>query len=225
MEIKARIGEIQDRIAMAARRAGRAPEAVTLLAVTKTFPVGKIREAYDAGLRLFGENRVRETLEKQNQLPTDIHWHLIGRLQTNKINKALGRFQLIESVDSVKLARGLSERLEADQEILLEVNCSGEAAKSGFAPEGFLDLFPEIETLPHIRIRGLMTVGPLGADSQTQRRSFRLLGDLFEKARGRAVRPELLTVLSMGMSGDFETAIEEGATQVRVGSALFGERT
>jgi pyridoxal phosphate enzyme (YggS family) len=222
--MKERIDEIQMRIAAAAIRSGRPPRAVTLLAVTKTFPVEKIQQAYETGLRQFGENRVQEALEKQTRLPADIQWHLIGQLQTNKINKVLGRFALIHSIDSMKLAKGLSERLEADQDILLEVNSSGEAAKAGFAPGDLPPLFSEIDRLPHLKIRGLMTVGPLEGDLKVKRGAFKLLKELFEVLKPTALRPEAFSILSMGMSGDFEMAIEEGSTLVRVGTALFGDR-
>jgi pyridoxal phosphate enzyme (YggS family) len=223
--MKERIDEIQGRIAAAAVRSGRSAQAVTLLAVTKTFPVEKIQQAYEAGLRQFGENRVQEALEKQTRLPADIQWHLIGQLQTNKINKALGRFTLIHSIDSIKLATGLSQRLEADQDILLEVNSSGEAAKAGFAPGDLPLLFSEIDRLPRLKIRGLMTVGPLEGDLKVKRGAFKLLKELFEVLKPTARRPGDFSVLSMGMSGDFEMAIEEGSTLVRVGTALFGDRS
>lgn len=224
MAMSARVEELKARISAAARRSGRPPESVTLLAVTKTFPVGKIQEAYDSGLRLFGENRVQEALEKQGRLPKDCRWHLIGQLQTNKINKTLGRFELIHSIDSLKLAKALSDRLKGDQAVLLEVNSSGEASKSGFTPQALLDLFGAIQALPRLQVRGLMTVGPLNPDIAVQRRAFALTRDLFGKIKKAADQPGEFSVLSMGMSGDFEAAIEEGSTLVRVGSALFGER-
>jgi pyridoxal phosphate enzyme (YggS family) len=224
MGIKARIDEIQGRIAMAAKRAGRPAQAITLLAVTKTLSVETIQEAYDAGLRRFGENRVQEALEKQVRLPGDIQWHLIGQLQTNKINKVLDRFELIHSIDSLKLAKGLSERLSAPREILLEVNSSGEATKAGFAPSQLKSLFAEINQLSHLKIRGLMTVGPLKGGGDVKRGAFKLLKELFETLKPQVSRPEDFSILSMGMSGDFEIAIEEGSTLVRLGTALFGER-
>ncbi len=225
MGIQARIDEVQSRIAMAARRAGRSAQAVTLLAATKTLPVEIIQEAYDAGLRQFGENRVQEALEKQARLPRDVHWHLIGQLQTNKINKVVDRFELIHSIDSLKLAKGLSERLSGSQEILLEVNSSGEATKAGFAPLELQSLFAEINRLPNLKIRGLMTVGPLRGDGDVKRGAFKILKELFETLKPQADRPGDFSILSMGMSGDFEMAIEEGSTLVRVGTALFGERS
>ncbi len=224
MGIKARIDEVRERIALAAKRTGREAQAITLLAVTKTLSVETIQEAYDAGLRQFGENRVQEALEKQPRLPGDVQWHLIGQLQTNKINKALDRFELIHSIDSLKLAKGLSERLQASQEILLEVNSTAEATKAGFASSQLKSLFAEINQLSHLKIRGLMTVGPLKGDGAVKRDAFKLLKELFETLKPQANRPEDFSILSMGMSGDFEMAIEEGSTLVRVGTALFGQR-
>ena len=224
MNLQTRIGEIQKRIEDAAVRSGREPSDVVLLAVTKTFPVEMIREAYDLGLRRFGENRVQEALGKIGKLPGEIEWHLIGQLQTNKINKIADRFSLIHSVDSLKSAKGLSARLEKDQEVLLEVNTSGEASKSGFSPADFLASVSEWGGLPRLKIRGLMTVGPLTQDSQKRRDAFKLLKELFLKVKGELQPESGFSILSMGMSGDFETAIEEGSTLVRVGTALFGER-
>jgi pyridoxal phosphate enzyme (YggS family) len=225
MGLQTRIHDIQKRIEDAAARSGRAPSAVTLLAVTKTFSVETIRGAYDLGLREFGENRVQEALEKIPQLPSDIRWHLIGQLQTNKINKTLGRFVLIQSIDSLELAQALSKRLaDNTQEILLEVNTSGEATKSGVRPEETLAAAQAVGQLPGLKLRGLMTVGPLTEDRTQQRDAFKKLKTIFEQVRSRG-SIDSFSVLSMGMSGDFEMAIEEGATLVRVGSALFGSRT
>lgn len=224
MDLKGRIADIRARVDSAARRSGRAPGSVTLLAVTKTFPAAVIQEAYDAGLRLFGENRVAEALEKQGQLPPDCQWHLIGQLQTNKINKILGRFRLIQSIDSLRLARALSQRLTAPQDVLLEVNSSGEAAKAGFAPGDLAEAFAQVAALPGLNVRGLMTVGPLTPEKDVQRRAFGLTRDLFLRLRSQCPPRMDFSILSMGMSGDFEAAIEEGSTLVRVGSALLGPR-
>jgi PLP dependent protein len=218
-----RFSEIRGRIAEAAVRSGRNPEAVTLLGVTKSFPPPVIQEAYDGGLRLFGENRVQEFLKKGSLLPSDIHWHFIGQLQTNKINKMLGMFELVHSVDSLEMAQALSKRLlKTTQDILLEVNTSGETTKSGVKPEETLNLLKEIGRLPGLHLRGLMTVGPLTENIQRQKEAFKVLKGLFDQVS--ADMGSELNILSMGMSGDFEMAIEEGSTMVRVGSALFGKR-
>jgi pyridoxal phosphate enzyme (YggS family) len=224
MKLQLRIQEIQKRIEDAAVRSGRKSSDVTLLAVTKTFSVEQIQEAYDLGLRQFGENRVQEALGKIERLPRDIQWHLIGQLQTNKVNKVLERFNLIHSVDSIKLAQALSARLEKDQDILLEVNTSGEPTKAGFSSSEILDFVSSIDGLPHLKIRGLMTIGPLTDFPEKRREAFKRLRELFLKVKNKIETEKDFSVLSMGMSGDFEVAIEEGATIVRIGKALFGER-
>ncbi|HVZ81891.1 MAG TPA: YggS family pyridoxal phosphate-dependent enzyme [bacterium] len=226
MELQTRLLEIRERIAQAAVRSGRAPDAVVLLAVTKTFPPETIRQAYDLGLRLFGENRVQEAIPKIDGLPGDIQWHLIGQLQTNKINKVIGKFALVQSVDSLKLAQALSARLSGGhQDVLLEVNTSGEDSKSGTAPDRALEEAGRISSLPGLRLRGLMTVGPLTDDRMRQRESFKRLKGLFDALKTMGIGGDEFSVLSMGMSGDFEAAIEEGATLVRIGSSLFGRRS
>jgi pyridoxal phosphate enzyme (YggS family) len=225
MGLRDRIQEVQKRIADAAARSLRQPDEITLLAVTKTLPIEIIREAYEAGLRDFGENRVQEALTKISGFPADIHWHLIGQLQTNKINKVIGKFQLIHSIDSLHLAEALSARLGGlSQEVLLEVNTSGEKSKSGIMPDSVEETVEKMATLPGLELRGLMTVGPLTDNPRKQRDAFSKLKELFEKTKERGPDGKGLSILSMGMSGDFEVAIEEGSTLVRVGTALFGAR-
>jgi PLP dependent protein len=219
------LGEVQRRIAEASCRSGRDASAVTLLAVTKTHPSETIRMAYDAGLRDFGENRVQEALSKMDLLPRDIRWHLIGQLQTNKINKIAGRFCLVHSLDSMALANAMSLRLSVSpQEVLLEVNTSGEESKSGVSPSEAVQVAGQLLSLPHLRLRGLMTVGPLTEDPFRQREAFRVLKGLFDLFRSKSPVACDFDVLSMGMSSDYEIAIEEGSTMVRVGTALFGHR-
>lgn len=225
MEFSDKLKELQGRIAEAAARSGRSASLITLVAVTKTHPVEVIREAYGAGLRHFGENRVQEALLKIEALPSDIQWHLIGQLQTNKINKILGKFTLVHAVDSWDLAQALSARVGEDgQDILLEVNSSGEASKAGVAPDRALELAERVAGLPGLRLRGLMTVGPLTEDPGRQREAFKRSKGLFDEMRGLNWTGKDFSTLSMGMSGDFEIAIEEGSTLVRVGTALFGAR-
>jgi len=220
-----RLKDVRGRIADAARRSGREPSAVTLVAVTKTHPAETLRPAYESGLRDFGENRVQEALSKQDALPSDIRWHLIGQLQTNKINKIPGRFVLVHSVDSPSLAKAMSDRLSvAPQEILLEVNTSAESSKSGVSPSGAVQAVRELISLPHLCLRGLMTVGPLTDVDAKQREAFKTLKGLFDEIRARGQAGPRFDILSMGMSSDFEAAIEEGSTLVRVGTALFGQR-
>ena len=223
MSFAQRLSEIRGRIGEAAVRSKRNPAAITLLAVSKTFPPFSIQEAYDCGLRLFAENRIQESLEKIPSLPLDIQWHLIGQIQTNKINKMLGKFALVHSIDSMELAGALSRRLQGNpQDVLIEVNTSGEKTKSGFDPAMCREAVHQITLLPGLNLRGLMTVGPLTEDSNSPRKSFKTLKRLFDQS-AQLIGPGF-DILSMGMSGDFETAIEEGSTLVRIGSALFGNR-
>lgn len=224
-DISEKLRTLRARIGEAAVRSGRKPEEVALLAVTKTFPVEALRDAYDAGLRDFGENRVQEALGKIASLPLDIRWHLIGRLQSNKINKVMGKFALLQSIDSIELGRALSARLEGKvQDILLEVNTSGEESKAGVRPSEASSTGEELSQMPGLRLKGLMTVGPLTQDEGRQREAFKKLKGLFEEMRRKAGTGGSFSILSMGMSGDFESAIEQGSTMVRIGSALFGER-
>jgi PLP dependent protein len=224
-EFKTRLQEIRDRISRAVARFNQKPDRVTLLAVTKTIPLEIIQMAYEAGLRDFGENRVQEALEKIGQLPPDIHWHLIGQLQTNKINKIGRKFVLVHSVDSVHLAEALSARMGSEnQDILLEVNTSGEASKAGVSPQEALVAAEKVSQLPGLKLKGLMTVGPLTEDAGRQREAFKKLKGLFDEIRQTSWAGPSFSILSMGMSGDFEAAIEEGSTLVRIGTALFGKR-
>jgi pyridoxal phosphate enzyme (YggS family) len=232
MPISQNIAEVRDRIAAAASRAGRPPEEIVLMAVSKTHPPEQIREAYNAGLRLFGENRVQEFAGKAQAL-TDLaeaEWHMIGHLQTNKAAKAAELFVAVDSVDSVKLA----EKLDAAARfvghklgVLVEINVGGESAKSGVAPdsrelEELLQAAPRLEAL---EFRGLMTVLPFTDNPEEARPYFRKLRDLQETIAKRRLPSITMNALSMGMSHDFEVAIEEGSTCIRVGTAIFGERS
>ena len=232
MVISDNVASIRERMAAAARRVGRSADEVALMAVTKTHPAARIREAYAAGLRLFGENRVQEFSSKASAL-AELHeaeWHMIGHLQTNKAAKTAELFSAVDSMDSVKLAEKLdaaSRTRQRNLDVLIEINVGGEAAKSGLAPDS-----PELEQLLQaaqgfewLRFRGLMTVPPFTDDPEGSRPFFRRLRELREfiaKGQHPAVA---MDVLSMGMSHDFEVAIEEGSTCVRVGTAIFGERT
>jgi hypothetical protein len=231
MSIAANIARVQEQIRAASCRATRAPEEITLMAVTKTVAPQQISEAYAAGLRLFGENRVQEFGEKIGSLH-DLHqaeWHLIGHLQTNKATKAAELFTQIDSVDSLRLVQKLNSvaaQLGKELPLLIEINIGGETAKSGIAPES-----PELEELlhaapelPSIAIRGLMTVPPYNEIVEQSRPYFRNMRSLFNEISAWKLPAVRMEILSMGMSHDFEIAIEEGATCVRVGSAIFGER-
>ena len=232
MSIAQNIQVLRERIAVAARRAGRAPEEIALMAVTKTHSVSTIREAYDAGLRLFGENRVQEFAGKAADLTglPGVQWHMIGHLQTNKASKAAELFGAVDSVDSMKLAEkldGSARKLEKKISVLIEVNVGGETAKSGVVPgsqelEELLLAAPRFEGL---RFDGLMTVPPHTDDPEGARQFFRSLRELRDTITRRKLPAVGMAMLSMGMSHDFEVAIEEGSTCVRVGTAIFGART
>ena len=231
MPISENIAAIRERIEAAARRAGRSAANVALMGVTKTHPPERIRQAYVAGLRLFGENRVQEFAGKARAL-TDLagaEWHMIGHLQTNKAGKTAELFNAVDSVDSVKLAEKLdaaARNLGKKLSLLIEINVGGEAAKSGLAPDT-----PELEELllaaprfEALEFRGVMTVPPLTDDPEDARTFFRQLRRLRVAIAARKLTAISMDVLSMGMSHDFEVAIEEGSTCVRVGTAIFGER-
>ncbi len=211
-----RLASVRSSISEAAERAGRDPDEVALIAVSKTFPVEAIEAALAAGHEHFGENRVQEGLAKIEALrAASARIHLIGALQRNKARHA-GAFASVQSIDSIRLAEAVSRRLERELEILLEVNVAGEQSKSGFAPGDLPDALPAISALPNLGVAGLMTVAPIAADPEDVRPVFRRLRELRD---GLGLRE-----LSMGMSSDYAVAIEEGATIVRIGRAIFGER-
>ena len=218
--------QVRRRISRAAQRVGRSPEEVTLVAVTKTLPLETIRLAYGAGQRDFGENRIEELEEKIPHLPSDIRWHMIGHLQSRKARRLVGCCHLVHSVDSIKLAQRLSRHvgeLEEPLSVLLEVNVGREESKYGFLPEQVIDEAATIAPLPCLQIEGVMTMAPIVADPEGARPIFCALREL----RHHLVRqiPQInWRHLSMGMTDDFEVAVEEGATIVRIGRAIFGER-
>jgi pyridoxal phosphate enzyme (YggS family) len=232
MSIAENVTEVRERIDVAARRAGRNPDEITLMGVSKTFPVERIREAYAAGLRVFGENRVQEFAEKSGALGDlkDAAWHLIGHLQSNKAAKAAELFDAVDSVDSIRLAERLNaaaEKAGKTLPVLIEINIGGEDAKSGIAP-GDEELEHILIAAPlwhNLRVRGLMTVPPYSEDPQSARPFFRKLRETCDRIASRKLPSVEMDVLSMGMSHDFEVAIEEGSTCVRVGTAIFGGRT
>ena len=232
MRIAENIARIRDRITAAAQRAGRDPNEIALMAVTKTFPPESIREAYEAGLRLFGENRVQEFAGKADGL-SDLHdaaWHMIGHLQTNKAAKAAELFDAVDSVDSLRLAQKLdstAQQLGKKLAALIEINVGGESAKSGVAPgsKELGELLQGAAQLEHLEFLGLMTVPPFTDDPEQARPYFQKLRQLRDDVAARGTPKISVGVLSMGMSHDFEVAIEEGSTCVRLGTAIFGERT
>jgi len=214
--ITERIEEVRARINAACMRSGRSPKEVTLIAVTKGFPVPAIREAYEAGLRQFGENRVQEASEKLPAVDDleGVTWHMIGHLQTNKVKTAINLFDIIHSVDSLHLAEEISRRAPHTVPAFLEANVSGESSKFGMSLSEIGERYESIAALPNIGVRGLMTIAPLAANPEQARAVFCQLRETGETLG--------LRELSMGMTGDYETAIEEGATHIRVGRAIFG---
>lgn len=226
MYIQEQLQEIRAAIAAAEQRAGRPSGSTTLLAVSKTFPVSDIMQAYADGQRIFGENRLQEAMEKIPAMPADCEWHLIGPLQRNKVRKALEQgITLIQAVDSRKLAEAISRiagELGVTARILLEVNVDGEESKHGFTAEGLQAEWDALVALPHVEIRGLMCIPAPTETPEGARPAFATLRGLVEALRVRGPLP--LPELSMGMSHDYAVAVEEGATIVRVGSAIFGKR-
>jgi len=225
MDLASNLDWVRQRIKAACDRGGREPNSVTLMAVSKTQPPEIVSAAAGLGLVLFGENKVQEARAKIPLSPGNLHWHFIGHLQSNKCRDAVQLFELIQSVDSLPLAQEINRRAAdaaKSMPVLLEVNLAGEASKFGYRPAELLAELVQINTLPRIEIQGLMTVPPWAADAENSRRFFRRLRELKEECEQVLGAP--LPHLSMGMSGDFEIAIEEGATLVRIGTALFGPR-
>ena len=203
------------------------PQGVRLVAGSKFHPADMVREAYDAGQRLFGENRPQELKEKYALLPKDIEWHMIGHLQTNKVKFVVGKVDMIESVDSVKLAREIEKRCAAigkTMEFLLEVNIAGEESKSGFDYDEIPAAVEEIGKMSHLKLRGFMTIGRFGAEIEETRGYFQKMRALLVDIGSEKIHNKDISILSMGMSGDYEVAVQEGAAIVRVGRGLFGER-
>ena len=225
MNLAQNLEKIQQRIRAACERAGRDPDSVILLAVTKSQPPEAVAAVAQLGLNLFGENKVQEAKAKIPLCPGKLRWHFIGHLQSNKCREAVELFEMIQSVDSLPLAQEIARRAGQAAKtvpILLEVNVAGEASKFGYAPEKLLANLEAINASPKIEIQGLMAVPPWSADPEKSRPHFRRLREI--KARCEQILGASLPHLSMGMSGDFEVAIEEGATMIRIGTALFGPR-
>ena len=220
--VKENLAIVEERVKAACDRAGRSYGSVTLVAVSKTKPVRLVEQAYEYGIRQFGENKAQEMKEKYDMLPKNIEWHFIGHLQTNKIKYVLGRATLIHSVDSLHLAEAIEAEcvkkgLEAD--VLVEVNVAQEETKSGIKTEEAEGLVKDIARLPHVHVKGLMTIAPFVENAGNNRMIFRTLKELSVDIAGKNIDN-----VSMGMTNDYEVAIEEGATHIRVGTAIFGER-
>lgn len=226
MDLSANLQSIRERIKAACDRAGRAPESVIFQAVSKGQSPEAIRAAADLGVTLFGENRVQEAKTKISLCPGNLHWHMIGHLQSNKCRDTVHLFEMIQSVDSLALAGEINkcaDKAAKTMPILLEVNVAGESSKFGYAPEKLLAELPQLNALNKIEVHGLMTVAPYATDAEKVRPVFRKLRELKERCEQVLGAP--LPHLSMGMSGDYDVAIEEGATIVRVGTAFFGPRS
>lgn len=226
MSISDKLERVKERIARACLKAGRDPGEVKLLAVSKTVGCEQIKEAIQCGQRLFGENYVQEALPKIRELGPGIRWHFIGHLQSNKAKQVVGKFQMIQTLDRASLARELDKRAATGNplEVLIQVNVAGEQSKSGVAVEYLEELLEQVVELKGLRICGLMTIPPLSADPEEVRPYFQRLRELRDRYRSQVGPPHSLSELSMGMTGDLEVAVEEGATIVRVGTAIFGVR-
>ena len=225
--IKEHLTEVKERIEQACIRSGRNPGEVTLIAVSKTKPVPMLEEAYAAGARDFGENKVQEIAAKKPELPEDIRWHMIGHLQRNKVGQVLGKAVLIHSVDSLRLARQIetdAAKAGLDVDILLEVNVAREESKYGFMLEEVEDAIMTIKDFPHVHIKGLMTIAPFVENPEENRGIFKKLFEFAVDIDKKNIDNVTMGVLSMGMTGDYEVAVEEGATMVRGGTGIFGVR-
>ncbi len=225
--VKENLQKVHENIKIACEKAGRDPKEVTLISVSKTKPVSMLEEAYTAGSRDFGENKVQEIMDKYPQLASDIRWHMIGHLQRNKVKYIIDKAALIHSVDSLRLAQEISSQAgkrQLEMDILIEVNIAGEESKFGIPYEETISLIEEISVLPHIHIKGLMTIAPFVANPEDNRKYFRKIRELSVDIEQKNIDNVTMSVLSMGMTGDYMVAIEEGATMVRVGTGIFGER-
>lgn len=219
--------KVAGNILKACETSGRNPEEVTLIAVSKTKPVSMLQEIYDHGCRDFGENKVQELVEKYEVLPKDIRWHLIGHLQRNKVKYVVDKAALIHSVDSLKLAEEISKealKKNVEVDILIEVNVAEEESKFGAKAEDTVELVSQVAKLPGIHIKGLMTIAPYVENPEDNRQYFAQLRQLSVDISAKNIDNVTMNVLSMGMTGDYETAVSEGATLVRVGTGIFGER-
>lgn len=225
--IKENLEQVRKNIEEACRASGRDPKEVTLIAVSKTKPVSLLSEAYEAGARFFGENKVQEIMDKYPQLPQDIQWHMIGHLQRNKVKYIVDKAAMIHSVDSLRLAEAIEQeaaKQNVQVSILLEVNIAEEESKFGLKKEEVLPLVETIAEFPHIRVQGLMTIAPFVENPEENREYFRQLKKLSVDIEAKNINNVSMSVLSMGMTGDYQVAVQEGATMVRVGTGIFGER-
>lgn len=239
--MKERVLDINNKIKLACERVGRDPSDVTLIAVSKTKPIEMIEEAYELGLRHFGENKVQELVKKHNDLDEkygdSIRFHQIGHLQRNKVKQVIDKAVLIQSVDSLRLGKMIEQEASKKDmvcDILIQINIAEEDSKYGVSEKELLPLFMELIKFPHIRVRGLMAIAPYVTDSEKNRTYFKKMRQLFidikyknidNKLESTYFNPDRFDILSMGMSGDYEVAVEEGATMIRIGTGVFGERS
>ena len=225
--VKENLENVENNIKLACEKSGRDMKDVTLIAVSKTKPNELVMEAYETGIRDFGENKVQELVRKCEELPKDIRWHMIGHLQTNKVKYLPGMAEMIHSVDRLELALEIDKQAQKHQmvmDVLLEVNVAREDTKFGLMVEETEPLLRQLALLKHIRVRGLMTIAPFTENAESNRRYFHTLREQKEELNRKEILEGQMDVLSMGMTGDYEIAIEEGATHVRVGTGIFGER-
>lgn len=225
MAIKKNLERIKEKIRVKSELVGRDPQEITLVAVTKTVEADRIEEAIAAGVNIIGESRVREAKEKYGKVESRIIWHLVGHLQRNKAKDAVKIFDLIHSVDSTELAKEIdkqAKKIGKIQKILVEANVSGEESKYGLNPEGVITFLQEVSGLPNIKVEGLMTMAPFYENPEDCRPCFRKLRELIKEVKAKNIKNVEMTYLSMGMSNDFEVAIEEGSNMVRIGRAIFG---
>ena len=225
--LKNQLEEVEKQIQKACDRSGRSREEVTLIDVSKTKPIAMLQEAYDLGVRTFGENKVQELTEKYGALPKDIHWHMIGHLQTNKVKYIIDKVDLIHSVDSLKLAETIEKEAAKKNciaNILIEVNVAEEESKFGLQIDEVIPFIEKISTFSHVRVRGLMTIAPFVENAEENRSIFANLHKLSVDITEKNIDNVNVNILSMGMTNDYQVAIEEGATMIRVGTGIFGVR-
>ena len=225
--LKENLAKVEENIQAACDRAGRKREEVTLIAVSKTKPVEMLQEAYDLGVRVNGENKAQELASKYEVLPKDIHWHMIGHMQRNKVKYIIDKVSMVHSVDSVRLAEAIEKeaaKKDICMPVLIEVNVAGEESKFGLSVEEVLPFLEEISSYEHLQVQGLMTIAPFVANPEENREVFQKLKKLSVDIAAKNINNVNMSVLSMGMTNDYQVAVEEGATMVRVGTGIFGER-
>lgn len=225
--LKEQLNYVENEILKACEKSNRNRSDVTLIAVSKTKPIETLQEAYDLGVRVFGENKVQELVDKYEALPKDIHWHMIGHLQRNKVKYIIDKVDCIHSVESVRLAETIEKEAAKHNriiDVLVEVNVAGEESKFGLKPEEVIPFIEEIAKFPHLRVKGLMTIAPFVENPEENRPVFKVLQKLSVDIAAKNIDNVIMNVLSMGMTNDYQVAVEEGATMVRVGTGIFGER-